>query len=186
MLEYYRFKVVHDLFLKGQFDEACLQLKELQKRYIGLSEEVSTLKAQVCEYEDILYLARNFVFDGSFYWLITGNIKQGPFCPNCYNRNGQMVRITDMHPRRCAVCGEIYELPRTQLVKSRGGGAARALEQAVAVNTLRSITAAEQMAQLTLEHQEALELKQTRKNPAKAKVIQFDPNFKRKINAGSN
>ncbi|MDR2826255.1 MAG: hypothetical protein LBV76_05615 [Deltaproteobacteria bacterium] len=179
MLEYYRFKVVHDLFLKGQIDEACLQLKELQKRYISLCEENSALKTQASEFEDIFYLARNIVFDGSFYWLITGNIKQGPFCPNCYNRNGQLVRITDMRPRRCSVCGEIYDTPQTQVSKSRGGNAARALEQSVAVNSLRAISAMEQIAQLTLEQQEMLALKETRKQPAKGKVIQFDPNFKR-------
>jgi hypothetical protein len=178
MLEYYHFKVIHDLFLKGQGDEACLQLKEMQKRYVSLCEENTALKAQVSEYEDIFYLARNFIFDGSFYWLLTGNIKQGPFCPNCYNQNGQIVRITDMHPRRCAVCGEIFEQPRQRIPKSGGGNAVRALEQSVAVNSLRSFTAMEQMDKLTLDHQEILARKEKNKNP-KTKVIRFNPDFRR-------
>jgi hypothetical protein len=179
MLEYYRFKVVHDLFLKGQVDEACMQLKELQKRYLGLCEENAVLKTQVCEYEDIFYFARNFVFDGTFYWLITGQIKQGPFCRNCYNSAGRLARVTDMRPMRCSVCGEVYELPQTQISKSRGGGMARALEQAVAVNALRSVTAVEQMAQITLEQQKAFDLKEACKKRAKAKIIRFDPDFKK-------
>lgn len=177
MLEYYRFKVINELFLKGQLEEACMQMKELQKRYVNLCEENSGLKSQVREFEDILYLARNFVFDGNFYWLITGNIKQGPFCPHCYNRDGQLVRITDMRPKRCSVCGEIFELPQS-VVKQRGN-AARALEQSAAVGSLRAFAAIEQMAQATMEQQEALINRETRKvverAPGKAKVIQFSP-----------
>ncbi|MDR2892793.1 MAG: hypothetical protein LBV80_06900 [Deltaproteobacteria bacterium] len=154
MLEYYRFKVINDLFINGQVEEACIQLKDLQKRYITLCEENSAFKSQMREYEDILYLARNFVFDGTFYWLITGSIKQGPFCPNCYNNDGQLVRITDMRPRRCSVCGEIFELPRTQQAVKQRGNAARALEQSSAVGSLRAFAALEEMAQVTLMHQE--------------------------------
>ena len=181
MLEYYRFKVINDLFLKGQAEEACIQLKELQKRYVALCEENSALKSQMREYEDILYLARNFVFDGTFYWLITGSIKQGPFCPNCYNRDGQLVRITDMRPRRCAACGEIFELPQSQPMVKQRGNAARALEQSAAVGSLRAFAALEQMAQVTLAQQEAQEEAQrealvageSRRDAGRAKVIHF-------------
>ncbi|MDR1125285.1 MAG: hypothetical protein LBM64_04380 [Deltaproteobacteria bacterium] len=187
MLEYYRFKVIHDLFLKGQWDEACMQLKELQKRYVNICEENSALKSRMREYEDILFLARNFVFDGSFYWLITGSIKQGPFCPNCYNRDGQLVRITDMRPRRCAACGEIFELSQS-LSKSQRGMAVRALEQSAAVGSLRAFAAIEQMAQATLEQQEA-QAKEARKPsftapvPGRSRVIRFDPEFRSKCKA---
>lgn len=178
MLEYYRFKVINELFLKGKVEEACIQLKELQKRYVSLCEEHSAMKSQIREYEDILYLARNFVFDGTFYWLTTGNIKQGPFCPNCYNRDGQLVRITDMQPKRCAVCGEIFEMPQSVVKQhEQRGNTARALEQSAAVSSLRAFAAIEQMAQVTLEQQEALLMKErnrvTERGTGKAKVIQF-------------
>lgn len=150
MLEYYRFKVIHNLFLKGKTEEACIQLRELQKRYVDLCEENAVLKSNAREYEDILFLARNFIFDGTFYWLITGSIKQGPFCPNCYTRDGQLVRITEMTPRRCSTCGELFK-DALQRGGQMDGNSVRALDQAAAVSSLRAIAAMEQLAQAQVQ-----------------------------------
>lgn len=169
MLEYYRFKVINNLFLKGQTEAACLQLRELQKRYVNLCEENATLKGNLREFEDILYLARNFVFDGQFYWLRTGNIKQGPFCPSCYNRDGQLVRITETHPRRCASCGEIFE-PAVQEEKTRG---AFALDQSQAVSPLRAIAALEQLAQAQTVQEELAAVNNKKPSRGKATILPF-------------
>ncbi len=138
MLEYYRFKVVHDLFMKGQAEEARMQLAALQSRYVALCEDNATLKAQAQEYENILYLARNLVFDGSCYWLTTGSIKQGPFCPTCYNRDGLLVRLTETGLRRCQTCGEHLEKPRASARSSGEYGFARVLQQSAAVGGLKT------------------------------------------------
>ena len=112
MLEYYRFKSVHDLFIKGKVKEAYEELTELQRRYVALCDENTSFKMQLQEYEDILYLARNLAFDGEFYWLETGNIRQGPFCPNCYNRDGLLMRLSgERHDRYCTSCRELYRQP---------------------------------------------------------------------------
>ena len=119
MLDYYRFKTVSDLFMQGKTEEARLELAELQRRYVALCDENTTFKMQVQEYEDVLYLARNLVLDGQFYWLITGNIRQGPFCPYCYNRDGLLMRLSgDPGTRYCTACRESFvDLPR-QAVKA--------------------------------------------------------------------
>jgi len=109
MLDYYRFKTVSDLFMRGKTEEARLELAELQRRYVALCDENTTFKMQVQEYEDVLYLARNLVLDGQFYWLITGNIRQGPFCPHCYNRDGLLMRLSgDPGERYCTACRESF------------------------------------------------------------------------------
>ena len=109
MLEYYRFKTVSDLFLQGKVAEARLELAGLQRRYVALCSENTTFKMQMQEYEDILYLARNLVCEGDFYWLTTGSIRQGPFCPNCYEREGLLMRLAgDPGERFCAVCRESF------------------------------------------------------------------------------
>lgn len=111
MLDYYRFKEIHDLFMKGKTEEARHVLMEMQSRYVSLCDENTMLKMQVQEFEDILYLSRNLVFDGFCYWLITGNIKQGPFCQSCYNRDGVLVRLAAAHDGKwqCATCGATHE-----------------------------------------------------------------------------
>jgi hypothetical protein len=106
MLDYYRFKDIDDLFGMGRHEEARHLLMEMQASYISVCEENSTLRMQVHEFEDILYLARNLVFDGACYWLITGGIKQGPFCPHCYNRGGILIRLDfEEGLWRCVSCG---------------------------------------------------------------------------------
>lgn len=109
MLEYYRFKVINDLFSKGLIEEAGFQLVELQRRYVALCDENTTLKSQMQEYEDIIYLKDNLHLRDQFYWLVTGSIRQGPFCPKCYDRHGLLTRLSgEPSDRRCAYCGAHY------------------------------------------------------------------------------
>ncbi len=119
MLDYYRFKSVSDLFMQGKAEEARLELAELQRRYVALCDENTTFKMQVQEYEDVLYLARNLILDGQLYWLITGNIKQGPFCPHCYNRDGLLTRLSgEPGERYCATCRESFTALSPQAAKA--------------------------------------------------------------------
>jgi hypothetical protein len=119
MLDYYRFKTVSDLFIQGKTEEARLELAELQRRYVALCDENITFKMQVQEYEDILYLARNLILEGQFYWLVTGNVKQGPFCPHCYNRDGLLMRLSgDPGERHCTKCRESFAAIPRQLEKA--------------------------------------------------------------------
>lgn len=109
MLEYYRFKQVADLFLAGKGEEAKIQLAELQRLYVKLCDENLTRRTQLQEYEDILYLERNLFFDDRYYWLVTGGIKQGPFCPSCYNKDGLLVRLAgEPHERYCTYCQQSF------------------------------------------------------------------------------
>ncbi len=131
MLEYYRFKEIHDLFLKGKVDEARQHMAELQARYIALCDENSMLRTQIQGYEDILYLSRNLIFDGAFYWLVTGSIKQGPFCPVCYNRDGLLLRLADDGvSRQCLSCGSRFERSKTPAKPALAGAVGAEPEQA--------------------------------------------------------
>ncbi|MDR0828186.1 MAG: hypothetical protein LBN33_10005, partial [Desulfovibrio sp.] len=63
------------------------------------------------------YIARNLVIDQGFYWLITGAVRQGPFCPSCYNQAGMLIRLSgDPKELFCANCRNIY--PSTLREKS--------------------------------------------------------------------
>ena len=106
MLDYYRYKEVLELFDSNKIKEAKSALMELQARHIALADENTILKTQLQEYEDILYISKNLVFDGSCYWLITGSIKQGPFCEKCYSAAGILIRLIDGRTgMRCPMCG---------------------------------------------------------------------------------
>lgn len=106
MLEYYRYKEVSDLYAQQRPDEARRLLMDLQARYIAMCDENATLRMRVQEFENILYMAKNLIFDGSKYWLITGTIKQGPFCQACHDREGALIRLEEAGDEwLCPVCG---------------------------------------------------------------------------------
>lgn len=110
MLDYYRFKEVHDLFTKGKFDEAKKVLGMLQEKYIEVHDENEMLRTQLQEFEDILYLAKNLEYDGHSYWLKTGTIKQGPFCQSCFDRDGLLIRLGESGDQwKCLSCGAVYQ-----------------------------------------------------------------------------
>ncbi|MFV0421291.1 hypothetical protein [Oleidesulfovibrio sp.] len=118
MLDYYRFKQVHELYLKGRPDEARSLLQELQSNYVAACDENTSLRAQIQEYEDILYISKNLVFDGNSYWLHTGSIRQGPFCPECYNKEGLLVRLSQQEGQwRCNHCASHFGQERTAVRK---------------------------------------------------------------------
>jgi hypothetical protein len=109
MLDYWKFKEIHVLFMQGHFEEARRILMELQARYIALYDEVSVLKKQVQEFEDILFLAQNLVTEAGQYWLRTGSIRHGPFCKPCYDYTGKLIRL-ESHKSvwRCPYCGLLH------------------------------------------------------------------------------
>ena len=121
MLEYFRFKEAHDLSACGQAEEARRHLSELQLHYVRLCDENAMLRAQIQGYEDILHLSRSLIFDGIFFWLITGSIKQGPFCPVCYNRDGLLLRLADSgsnhHCLTCGSCFKFAKIPPSSILK---------------------------------------------------------------------
>ena len=109
MLDYLKFKKINALLVQGHFEEARRMLVELQARYIALSDEVSVLKKQVQEFEDILFLSHNLRMEGGQYWLQTGSVKHGPFCKPCYDYTGKLIRL-ESHKNvwRCPYCGLLH------------------------------------------------------------------------------
>ena len=106
MLDYELFKKIDNLFMHGQAEEARRHLMEVQSRCIALRDEMHMLKTQVQEFEDIIFLSKCLHFDRQFYWLKIAHVKQGPFCPHCYDKNGTLMRLeTRRNILLCPFCG---------------------------------------------------------------------------------
>jgi hypothetical protein len=109
MLNYRRFKEINNLFAQGQTEKARHQLMEMQSSFIALRDEMNMLKIRVQTFEDILYLAQNLYEENGFYWLKTSGLRQGPFCPRCYENEGGLVRLErGRRGLRCPYCQTGY------------------------------------------------------------------------------
>ena len=125
MLDYYKYKEVSELFLKGKTRKARQLLQELQTEYVALCDELSTLKLQVKEFDDILHFSENLVFDGSYYWLKTGSVRHGPFCADCCKDEGVLVRLPHGNTQKiCWRCGKQYsaQIPPSLPTKEKKSG----------------------------------------------------------------
>lgn len=111
MLDYYKYKEVSELFLKGKTRKARQLLQELQTGYVSLCDELSTLKLQFKEFDDIIHFSENLVFDGNYYWLKTGSVRHGPFCAECCTEEGVLVRLPHGNTQKiCWRCGKQYSV----------------------------------------------------------------------------
>lgn len=112
MMDYCRFRDINDFFANGQPEKARRLLMEIQSRCIALQDEISMLKLRLQTAEEALYLAQNLAREGSFYWLNSPGVRQGPFCPRCYDSEGALIRLERVDSLLvCPYCQESYALP---------------------------------------------------------------------------
>ncbi len=109
MLDYRLFKKINDLFASGQHNKARHLLMEVQSRSIALRDELSMLKIRLKTLEDITYLAENLHVKDGFYWLTANDVRQGPFCPRCYESEGGLIRLErSQKALHCPYCHAVY------------------------------------------------------------------------------
>ena len=101
MLDYRLFKEINYLFTSGQYRKARHLLMEVQSRSIALRDEISMLRARLKTLEDATFLNENLQSQNGFYWLFTNNLRQGPFCPHCYESEGGLIRLERSHKTLC-------------------------------------------------------------------------------------
>lgn len=109
MLDYRCFKEINELFNAGKGEQARRLLMELQSRYIALRDELETLQHRLLDMEDALFLSSHLSRDTRFYWLESNGIHLGPFCPNCYEGEGALIRLVKKGPMHvCKSCKSRY------------------------------------------------------------------------------
>lgn len=110
MLDYRRFREICELFASGKAEQAKRLLMEMQSRCIGLRDEIVMLKLRIDELESAIDLARNLTREQGFYWLGLNGLRQGPFCPRCYEADGALIRLVKQNSDRCCpYCGEVFD-----------------------------------------------------------------------------
>jgi hypothetical protein len=99
-----------DLMKKGSQLEAQAQIQKLQEQYLELHAENLELKQKLLELNNKSELNKNMKFKEPFFYLIEGDSEVGPFCPRCWQKDNNQVRVVSTpdshnHSQQCQVCG---------------------------------------------------------------------------------
>ena len=110
------FKVqdIVDLFKKGATIEAQEKIMKFREAALQLQEENLKLKEKIRELEQQQEIKDSLVWDGSVYWRQTGNQREGPYCPTCYDSNSKHIRLQEHQDVAdpdwfCGVCKGFFD-----------------------------------------------------------------------------
>ena len=81
------------LIKKGATFEAQEKIMELRAAALDLEEENVELKKRVKELEESLEIKENITWEAPYYFIEKDGEKDGPFCQNCYDKDGKLIRL---------------------------------------------------------------------------------------------
>lgn len=93
------------------------QMAELISALAHARIEAAQSAERIAELERELRSKSTFEFDGSKYFKLTeGDVRQGPFCPSCYDADGKEVRLHYINDElwgdwTCYVCERYFDKP---------------------------------------------------------------------------
>ncbi len=72
--------------LVSSLADAKIEIAEVQNLLISKDNEIVALRKE-------LELKGNIQYEKPYYWVITGDDKDGPFCQHCYDVEGKLIRL---------------------------------------------------------------------------------------------
>jgi hypothetical protein len=82
-----------ELLKKGSLSEAQQKVVELREGALELQEENIGLRERIKELEGILDVRESLEWNQPYYWLRRGQRREGPFCQQCYDSTGKLIRL---------------------------------------------------------------------------------------------
>jgi hypothetical protein len=86
-------KDIFELIKKGATLEAQEKIMELREMCITLQEENHNLRRRITELENILSISKRLMWEAPYYWVKSGEAKEGPFCQVCYDKEKRLIRL---------------------------------------------------------------------------------------------
>jgi regulator of replication initiation timing len=92
--------------LKERLELLKDQISALEKENDTLKSENAILKDKIKHLES----KQNIIFEIPFYWIITGEKKDGPFCQRCFDKDNKLIRLQNNVDGSfiCNVCHNSY------------------------------------------------------------------------------
>lgn len=87
------YKDVIELLKKGSTIEAQEKIMELREGSLALQEENILLRERIKELQSELNKKKEIQWEAPFYWTISDEAKEGPFCQKCYDSDSNLIRL---------------------------------------------------------------------------------------------
>lgn len=101
---------IGDIIQKTGDREAYEKFLAIQEKALEILEENSNLKEENEKLKKMLKIKDTIEFEENVYWIKDkeGNVKEGPFCPKCYDDEKLLMHLItapiDKNIKRCPKC----------------------------------------------------------------------------------
>jgi ribosomal protein L37AE/L43A len=104
------YKDIVELIKKGSTIEAQEKIMELREGALVLQEENIKLKERINELELELNKKKEVQWEAPFYWIVSDEKKEGPFCQKCYDSDAKLIRLQKIEEGNwyCKSCNSNY------------------------------------------------------------------------------
>lgn len=106
------YKDIIELLKKGSTIEAQEKIMELREGTLALQEENILLRERIKELQSELNKKKEIRWEAPFYWTISDESKEGPFCQKCYDSDSKLIRLQRIEEGNwhCKLCNNnIFE-----------------------------------------------------------------------------
>lgn len=69
------------------------KIYEILQENLDLQNQIRGLKQNISELENKLKIKESLIFENNMYFFIRGNIKEGPFCSCCWDKDNKLIRL---------------------------------------------------------------------------------------------
>jgi len=110
-------KIISDSSSSLEEAEIKLKLSELINAIADTKSQISDIKIELInknekiqELENSLKIQNELEFEQPYYWKISDDKKDGPYCQKCYDENKKLIRLQDEANGswRCLVCASFF------------------------------------------------------------------------------
>jgi DNA-binding transcriptional MerR regulator len=111
------FKDISDLIKQGMQVEAIEKLLDLREMMANLRDDNLALKERLQTLEKSLEDKSQLTYEAPFYWMIKGDVKDGPFCQQCCDSSKITIRLQleGNDYWSCRTCKQAYTGPDHQI-----------------------------------------------------------------------
>ena len=110
------------LLAAGHTTGARRLLLELQSRCLAQDDELDLLRTRLQTLEDTVQIQRDLYQRQGLYWLRSQGVSLGPFCPQCQENGGGLIRLYPTGTALCCpYCHALYPRPGCQETPANSG-----------------------------------------------------------------